>query len=301
MELNQNTYETYLLSYIDNQLSHSERLAVERFVKSDPKYAVALNDLQKVVLQPEPISYEDKALLYRLAEMNASLDLDFKKSLYRTEAASVVSMESAALDTSTLSLWNRNLFRYSAIAALFILTIGTAIKFIVNKDQAVILSATNSIAETKSVGIASVAQKLIANQPSQLLVANNNGSVKVKGNNNTQTFETPSKGIVNTIIASNTHTLVDTKNTLINNTTQVTEATETNEAVAGVDKEQINKDAEHLPVIQNASLAESFEEINTNESDRVIYISSIEIDSDKIRGFTRRINALFKRNKSDKQ
>jgi len=71
--------------------------------------------------------------------------------------------------------------------------------------------------------------------------------------------------------------------------------------VASIEKEQVNNIAEYSPIIQTTFQAESFEEINTNEPGRVIYISSIEIDSDKIRGFTRRINALFKRNKTDKQ
>jgi hypothetical protein len=45
---------------------------------------------------------------------------------------------------------------------------------------------------------------------------------------------------------------------------------------------------------------EIFEEINTEDNDRVIYISNIELDGDKFRGITRRLNALFKRNKSEK-
>jgi hypothetical protein len=45
---------------------------------------------------------------------------------------------------------------------------------------------------------------------------------------------------------------------------------------------------------------EIFEEINTEDNDRVIYISNIELDGDKFRGITRRLSALFKRNKSEK-
>ena len=45
---------------------------------------------------------------------------------------------------------------------------------------------------------------------------------------------------------------------------------------------------------------ERFEEINTEDNDRVIYISNIELDGDKFRGVTRRIGAIFKRNKNEK-
>jgi hypothetical protein len=45
---------------------------------------------------------------------------------------------------------------------------------------------------------------------------------------------------------------------------------------------------------------ESFEEINTEDNDRIIHISNFEVDGDKFRGITRRIGAIFKRNKSEK-
>ena len=205
MELNEKTYETYLLSYIDNELSHSERLMVERFVKSEPKYTAALKDLQNAILQPETIVFEDKALLYRLEEMNASLDLDFKKSLYRTETATPT--------TPVISLWNRNVLRYSAIAALFVLTIGTAIMSTSNKDKAIVLSANNSIPEAKKLignindGIVSPTQALNSNQPSQVLAANTKSSVQLVGKSKTEPFQPISIGVEHTIIASSSNTL----------------------------------------------------------------------------------------------
>ena len=45
---------------------------------------------------------------------------------------------------------------------------------------------------------------------------------------------------------------------------------------------------------------ESFEEINTDNNDRVIHFSNIELDGDKFRGITRRLGAIFKRNKNEK-
>ena len=57
--------------------------------------------------------------------------------------------------------------------------------------------------------------------------------------------------------------------------------------------------------INNANIIsetpENYNTINTDEHDRTIYIANFEIDGDKLRGVTRRINALFKRNKNDKQ
>jgi hypothetical protein len=292
MELNEKTYETYFLLYIDNELSPSEMKAVESFVQSNPKYAASLQDLQKAVLVPASIIFEDKALLYRLEELDATLDMDFKKTLYRSEAAPI------------RSLWNRNTLRYSSIAALFILTIGTAVKYANNKGEAGILSANNTIAKNIASATifpnASTLNAIKTNQTSQVPVVNTATSVPKNINSNSQivreanltVFENISNGVENTSLASNS------KEALSNNSTATAEGTE---ALASIEKEQMNSVAANLPLIQTTSQTESFEEINTNESDRVIYISSIEIDSDKIRGFTRRINALFKRNKSDKQ
>ena len=39
MELNQDNYENYLLLYIDNELTASERATVEAFLESHPTYA----------------------------------------------------------------------------------------------------------------------------------------------------------------------------------------------------------------------------------------------------------------------
>jgi hypothetical protein len=46
---------------------------------------------------------------------------------------------------------------------------------------------------------------------------------------------------------------------------------------------------------------EDYENINTEDEDRGVYIANFEIDGDKLRGVTRRINALFRRNKNEKQ
>jgi len=78
MELNQDNYENYLLLYIDNELTASERAAVDAFLESHPTYANELKALQAVQLNEAFIEYPDKSSLYRFEEMNASLDPAFK-------------------------------------------------------------------------------------------------------------------------------------------------------------------------------------------------------------------------------
>jgi hypothetical protein len=50
-----------------------------------------------------------------------------------------------------------------------------------------------------------------------------------------------------------------------------------------------------------AEAKEEFENINTDNPDRTMYIANMEIDGDKLRGFTRRIGAFIKRNKTEKE
>ena len=52
--------------------------------------------------------------------------------------------------------------------------------------------------------------------------------------------------------------------------------------------------------VEQKNEKEIFEEINTEDNDRVIHISNFEVDGDKFRGITRRLGAILKRNKSEK-
>ncbi len=66
--INENNYETYFMSYIDNELNAAERAAVEAFVLTEPKYAEALAFFEKTKLHAssnELIEMEDKIFLYR--------------------------------------------------------------------------------------------------------------------------------------------------------------------------------------------------------------------------------------------
>ena len=45
----------------------------------------------------------------------------------------------------------------------------------------------------------------------------------------------------------------------------------------------------------------NYNNINVEDRDRSIYIANFEIDGEKLRGVTRRINAILKRNKNEKQ
>ena len=278
MELNQDNYENYLLLYIDNELSASEKEAVELLLASNPKLVETLKALQAVQLKPEFVEFSDKSSLYRFDEMNASLDPAFKKTLYKS------SLKSAKLIDIKKIYWVTG-----SIAAITI-SIFFGVKTLVNQPQlqqpqlvASIAPIKNNI-PNKSVSILKPIEKTRSTTKNQL-------------NNKPQIIAQPNQEIANAtlpIIASvtNNDQSILSKETL--NADQTPTMVES--SAMTVDNTTMNSTI----AVEQKIEKEIFEEINTEDNDRVIYISNIELDGDKFRGITRRLNALFKRNKSEK-
>jgi hypothetical protein len=264
--------------YIDNELSASEKAAVELLLASNPKLAQTLKALQAVQLKPEFVEFSDKSSLYRFDEMNASLDPAFKKTLYKS------SLKSAKLIDIKKIYWATGSIAAIAISIFF------GVKTLVNQPQlqqpqlvASIAPIKNNI-PNKSVSILKPIEKTLSRTDNQL-------------NNQPQ------------IIAQSNQVIADATLPII--------ASVTNNDQPNLSKETLNAD-QTATMVESSSITadnttmnstismeqkiekEIFEEINTEDNDRVIYISNIELDGDKFRGITRRLNALFKRNKSEK-
>ena len=60
MQLNESTYETIFLLYIDKELSPKERLEVEDFIADNPSYALEMEALQATVISSDNIQYPFK-------------------------------------------------------------------------------------------------------------------------------------------------------------------------------------------------------------------------------------------------
>ena len=278
MELNQDNYENYLLLYIDNELSASEKAAVGLLLASNPKMAQTLKALQAVQLKPEFVEFSDKSSLYRFDEMNASLDPAFKKTLYKS------SLKSAKLIDIKKIYWATGSIAAIAFSIFF------GVKTLVNQPQlqqpqlmASIAPIKNNI-PNKSVSILKPIEKTLSTTDNQL---NNQPQIIAQSNQVIADATLP-------IIASvtNNDQPILSKETLNGDQT----ATMVESSVISVDNTTMNSTISVEQKIEK----EIFEEINTEDNDRVIYISNIELDGDKFRGITRRLNALFKRNKSEK-
>ena len=300
--INKNNYETFFLSYIDNELNAAERAAVEAFVLTDSKYAEELSLFEKTKMQApsiEHIEMEDKIFLYRFPEMQASLDADFKKSLYKKEAP------------VRKVLFTPNLMRASfAIAALFILLIGVQ------------LFKTNSVIKDKTAIAITNNASTNSKQPENTILPNEVNEAALNKNSTAVLSSLPiSKKINNakfTIaesVRANQNGFEDqaivhnNMNTDIINTTEGLSQTSrenenNNKLAAKFNEAQISSSAMEtmaseeekiMPVIPTA-----YKEIDTEEDDRTINIGMLEIDGAAFRGITRKFSALLKRNKIEK-
>ena len=277
--INENNYETYFMSYIDNELNAAERAAVEAFVLTEPKYAAALALFEKTKLHAPNIEMEDKIFLYRFPEMDAKLDGDFKKSLYRKQAP------------VRKIIFTPNLMRASfAIAAMLILLIGLQLfKSESNVSESNIVESY--IVETPLKDKTTVASTNILIPTENQTLANSAIATKAITKNQT-------------ILAStnNTSNSINTNIVSSSSSQAIGENNSQNIVVAKFNEAQISSSSMETMATEEEKtiLTTNYKEIDTEEEDRTINIGILEIDAAAFRGITRKFSALLKRNKIEK-
>ena len=280
--INEKNYETYFMSYIDNELNAAERAAVEAFLLTEPKYAEELAFFEKTKLHAssnEFMEMEDKIFLYRFTEMDAKLDGDFKKSLYRKQAP------------VRNIIFTPNLMRASfAIAAMLILFIGLQL-----------FKTESSISESNIVE-SNIVETPLKNKTT---VANTNILIPTE-NKTLANSAIATKAITKnqTILAStnNTSNSINTNIVSSSSSQASRENNSQNIVVAKFSEGQISSTAMETMAIEEEKtiLTTNYKEIDTEEEDRTINIGILEIDAAAFRGITRKFSALLKRNKIEK-
>ncbi|MEN9697067.1 MAG: hypothetical protein RLZ56_488 [Bacteroidota bacterium] len=294
MKINLQNFEQYCLLYIDNELSATAKQELELFIAANPQCASELALLRETVLTPTPISYPNKALLYRFQEMEASLPTSIKQKLYRSKPKVMQ------------GFFNRPNTRYAiAIAALLMIFIGyqwIAPTTEVAKSTGQLAQQNKKLNKQSSANPSQVKATLVANTIVNTMLAthskqttsqeqhreniipttNNPAGATVASTATTYTFATP------------TTPALSSKNNAPISSTQL----ETNLSRADV---HAKNDIVNSNTIITDNSHETYEELNTEDADRTIYIANLEIDGDKLRGFGRRFNALLKRNKTEKE
>lgn len=296
--INENNYETYFMSFIDNELNAAERAAVEAFVLTEPKYAAALALFEKTKLHAssnEFMEMEDKIFLYRFTEMDAKLDGDFKKSLYRKQAP------------VRNIIFTPNLMRASfAIAAMLILLIGLQLfKSESNVSESKIVES--NIVETPLKDKTTVASTNILIPAENQTLANSAIATKAITKNRTENQNKHKNKIQNenqTILtsANNTSSTINTNIVSSSSSQASRENNSQNIVVAKFSEGQISSTAMETIATEEEKiiLPTNYKEIDTEEEDRTINIGILEIDAAAFRGITRKFSALLKRNKIEK-
>ncbi len=315
MQINASTYETFFLLYIDNELSAKERLEEDAFIAENPSYALLMEELKATVIAQEAIPYAFKAQLKQIPanelmeieeleetwnqsfkndiaeDMQAikGLSNDFKESLKKNKASKGVIIRPFG--------FNQNKFTYAAVAALMMVFFGyqqltktTAL----NTTTATVANATKPKASTDNIEIAATANQPVQSKAlvtktseAQIAIAPQmemivKESIVLNESTNVQMQLNSTNIVADIQLSSDLNTAAT--NTLANSPINNTNTT-------------IDSESE---IILNEKETISYEVIDTEDPNRTIYIANFEIDGNRLRGLKRKVNSLFKNNKSDR-
>ena len=329
MQLNESTYETIFLLYIDNELSPKERLEVEVFIADNPSFALEMEALKATMLRPENIPYALKENLKKLEQEKSVEDLkgDLEED-WDTNYARILKEDMQAIPGLSTSFkntlkkatvsegilikpfgFNQNKFTYAAIAACLMVFIGyqQLTKTSVSNSQASNSLVTNSNTElvTKVAPITTTTSgETVANNSSQIdssiepvattkQIATTKLQVS-KSRNQRSSYKFQNASIAIAESAHNNSNLNDqaliTKLSSSYNNPMTIDALPTETNTIDVDTE---------PTIDEKA-STSYEVIDTEDPNRTIFIVNFEIDGNKLRGLKRKVTSLFKNNKSDR-
>ncbi len=315
MQINASTYETFFLLYIDNELSAKERLEVDAFIAENPSYALLMEELKATVIEQETIPYAFKAQLKQLPanelmEMEEleetwnqsfkndiaediqaikGLSNDFKESLKKNKASKGVIIRPFG--------FNQNKLTYTAVAALMMVFFGyqqLTKSTELNTTTATVANATKPKASTNDIEIAATANQPVQSKTqvtktseAQIAIAPQmemivKESIVLNESTNAQMQLNSTNIVADIQLSSDLNTAAT--NTLANSPINNTNTT-------------IDSESE---IILNEKETISYEVIDTEDPNRTIYIANFEIDGNRLRGLKRKVNSLFKNNKSDR-
>jgi len=329
MQLNESTYETFFLLYVDNELSPRERLEVEAFIADNPSYALEMEALKATVLSAENVPYAFKenlkqqldqtslealgedwdanyaTILKKEVQAIPGLSTSFKKSLKKTTVSEGILIKSFG--------FNQHKFTYAAIAACLMVFIGyqQLTKSQLSDSQISSSSATNSMV---SNSLATNSNKVLIPNVSSASTASAKSEVTVISKSNKQELVNNIKPITKTkkeilnLKKLNTSELEIAK-TNRNVSIAIVEPTSNNsilnnQAIITKLPSSYNNPITIDAMVENTTdekATTSYELIDTEDPNRTISIANFEIDGAAFRGITRRISALLKRNKLEKE
>jgi hypothetical protein len=311
MQLNESTYETIFLLYIDKELSPKERLEVEAFIADNPNYALEMEALQATVLRSEQLQYPFKENLKQHLDATSLEDLEkewnqtyatiIKEDLQAIPGLSTPFKNALKKDAATEGIivkpfgFNQNKLTYAAIAACLMVFLGY---------QQLTKTETRSSAASPLVeNEISNASPKVFEERIETIAETKQILTKPRAITKLQTSSSSKKQVANLIQQASIAMVETTPNNGSLNQTVMKEIPRTYNNPITIDAMPLtisstNLDADPTEVEKELT---SYEIIDTEDPNRTIYIANFEIDGNKFRGLTRRVSALLKRNKSEKE
>ena len=314
MQLNESTYETIFLLYIDKELSPKERLEVEAFIADNPSYALEMEALQATVVSPDKIQYPFKknlkqqdldedwdanyaTILKEDIQAIPGLSTPFKNALKKEAAKEGIVLKPFG--------FSQQKFTYAAIAACLMVFLGY--------QQLIKEPAANSLAANAPISnsLATNSNKVLV--PKISTESTGQGETEVSNSNKRQLTSmigrvTKTKQALLILEKLNTSELEIAK-TNQNATIAIAEPTLNNVILRTQTVISQLPSTYYNPMAINAvaettsddKASTTYEVIDTEDPNRTIFIANFEIDGAAFRGITRRVSALLKRNKSEKE
>ena len=327
MQINDTTYETIFLLYIDKELSQEESLEVDAFIAANPNYALLMEELKATVVAPEKLGYPFKANLkqpiaetdletieededevenwsqtysnYLMQDMQAipGLSTQFKNGLKKEAPSTGILVKPFG--------FNKNKFAYAAVAALFMVFLGYQQ---LTKAPSFNMAASNFVAvNTQNIKVGQLLKESNPAQANNTISRNSQSNPSLVQNKNANSFDQSTAE--SNLIAPN-----------VNSAT--VQFTESNKNIAIVEPIELNTTARNTTIPEkvanaltntstsamdtdtelatDATAPVSYEIIDTDDPNRTIYIANLEIDGNKLRGLKRKVGSIFKNNKSER-
>lgn len=281
-EINTHNFEEQFLLYVDNELTTTGKENVERFVLQHPALQETFTVLKQTRLETETIVFGDKQSLYRKEEKE-------KPVLYlRWQRIAIA----AALMGLAVLVWmvapQKNLSTQN----------------LAQQKPSVKTAGANNTGLQKNTkpavnGTIHTSEQLAANHAPA-----SNGVISVKTNKQ-QTVTQNSTFETNTVLAANTATaqpLQTTRENTISGSVTVPEQVGhiqtlpiENTSISGIEigKTANNPDENKSYFTDNTQQA-VYKELDTEDDKKSLFLGSLEINKDKLRGFFRKAGSIFR-------
>jgi len=301
VEININNYEEFFFLYIDRELDEAGMQKVEKFVLQHPQLQDEFTLLKQTVLQPETIVFAGKEGLYRKEESKRVVP--FFTFARMAVAAAVIAI---AITGWWLYPTTKGTHPAGQQVAVNKIAPTQAAKPVTTPQTAPVAPAPqvlqqdkNSVATVKPI----VKPKAAPVQQLQQQKVNNEVPAQVANN------------VDNNAVANNTVKPSDNSVQQVSPQNATNAGGINNQAVASVDPPKatshpvIDSDADRVKEMKQggtpdketvASATVPFKVIDTDDENKSMYVGSLELNKDKVKGFLKRAGRIFgSRNKKD--